>query len=208
MKNIIICCDGTGNEIGSEVTNVFRINRIADESGPHQVVYYDEGIGTENEPKPWGRLTQKIGATLAQATGSGIERKVIGAYEFLMLNYQPKDRIFLFGFSRGAYAVRMLAAMIHKIGLLPPSKRNLIGKGLIRFEQFSSRQGDDGTTIKTSENDRSDEAYMFGRLSKSRWITIDFVGVWDTVASLIRPRPKTLIFLASDISPTRAAIQV
>jgi uncharacterized protein (DUF2235 family) len=190
MKKIVVCCDGTGNEIGPELTNVFRISRLAREAIPPQIVFYDEGIGTAIAPTPEGEVAEKARRIIEQAKGTSIEKKVIAAYKFLMKYYEPGDQIFLFGFSRGAYAVRMLAAVIHKIGLLPRTTEHLVGKGLINFEKFSSRQKGDGDTIATPEYDLKDEAYIFGRGLSSRPVSIDFVGVWDTVESLIRPRPK------------------
>jgi uncharacterized protein (DUF2235 family) len=54
-----------------------------------------------------------------QSSGLGVHIK--DAYRFLMQNYHEGDRICLFGFSRGAYTVRCLAGMLHKVGLLPAS---------------------------------------------------------------------------------------
>ena len=112
-KNIVVCSDGTGNRGGkTRGTNVWRIfnavNRHSKEC--RQVTYYDDGVGTDDVR--WLRL-------LGGAFGYGLSRNIRRAYAFLALNYEPGDRIFLFGFSRGAFTVRSLAGMIGCCGLVP-----------------------------------------------------------------------------------------
>ena len=56
MKNIVICCDGTGNEIGENISNVLKLYRCMRKTGktePHQIVFYDPGVGTLARPDPW-----------------------------------------------------------------------------------------------------------------------------------------------------------
>ena len=136
MKNLVVCCDGTGNETGFFATNVLRIQRLTKGIDRDQIVYYDFGVGTKDKPK-----SQKAALNLALATGDGLDTKVTQAYEFLAENYSDGDRIFLFGFSRGAYAARILAAMIYKIGLLPRDAKHTTGSGLSKFEEFSKSHG-------------------------------------------------------------------
>ena len=114
-------------------------------------------------------------------------------------HYQAGDQIYLFGFSRGAYTVRVLAGLIHKVGLITPEQVNLAGSGLIAYKQFSSDEapklrsesklltqtGDTGGPLPQTA---FDNAAQFARITSSRWPTIRFVGVWDTVASVIVPR--------------------
>ena len=111
------------------------------------------------------------------------------------------DQIYLFGFSRGAYTVRVLAGLIHKVGLISPEQVNLAGSGLIAYKQFSSDEApeDAGWTCTRSPTPATrgrplaatpfDNAAQFARITSTRWPTIRFVGVWDTVASVIVPRP-------------------
>lgn len=56
-KNIVVCCDGTGNEIGVNMSNVLKLYRIL-KKDENQVVYYDPGVGTLGQRKTWGRLSQ------------------------------------------------------------------------------------------------------------------------------------------------------
>jgi uncharacterized protein (DUF2235 family) len=82
-----------------------------------QVTYYQSGIGTYDK----GGLKNGIGAAMDMAVGSGLGIHIKDAYRFLMQNYREGDKICLLGFSRGAYTVRCLAGMLHKVGLLPAS---------------------------------------------------------------------------------------
>jgi uncharacterized protein (DUF2235 family) len=204
MKNLVICCDGTGNEISENISNVLKLYRCLRKTGktePHQVVFYDPGVGTLARPDPWHKLKQDFTAILGLATGYGLDDKVLASYQFLVHNYQEGDQIYLFGFSRGAYTVRVLAGLIHKVGLISPEQANLAGSGLTSYKQFSSdgQQGP-GFDLKQFTDTgadpdgplpatKDDQAAQFARILSTRWPTIRFVGVWDTVASVIVPRP-------------------
>ena len=122
-KNIVVCCDGTGNEYGSNNTNVVKlyeaIVRDAD-----QVAFYDPGVGTLSF---LGRqLGRRVGRTLGKAFGAGLQQNIEDAYRFLMDRYEPGDKLFLFGFSRGAFTVRALAGMLNRCGLLQKGSLNLV----------------------------------------------------------------------------------
>jgi uncharacterized protein (DUF2235 family) len=203
MKNIVICCDGTGNEISENISNVLKLYRMMRKTGktePHQIVFYDPGVGTLARPDPWRKLWQDTITILGLATGYGLDDNVLAAYEFLVKNYEDGDDIFMFGFSRGAYTVRAIAAFIHKIGLLRLEQVNLAGSGLTAYKQFFPHgqpalgaglreleghiAGDELSPLK-----RDDQAAQFARILSARWPTIRFIGVWDTVASVIVPRP-------------------
>jgi uncharacterized protein (DUF2235 family) len=202
MRNIIICCDGTGNEISENISNVLKLYRClrkTEKTSPRQLVYYDPGVGTLARPDPWHKLKQDFNAILGLATGYGLDDNVLAAYSFLVHHYQAGDAIYLFGFSRGAYTVRVLAGLIHKVGLITPEQVNLAGSGLIAYKQFSSDEApklraklkslaDVATAEDTLPQSAFDNAAQFARITSTRWPTIRFVGVWDTVASVIVPR--------------------
>jgi uncharacterized protein (DUF2235 family) len=163
-KNIVLCCDGTGNEYGSHNTNVVDmftpLVRDAD-----QVAYYDPGIGTFSI---FGRvLGKRIGAILGQGFGWGLRENIEDAYLYLMDRYQPGDRVFLFGFSRGAFTARCLAGMLHKIGLLQKGSVNLIA--------YAS------SVYNTRGNERVAAGFKETYCQECKPY---FIGVWDTVGSL------------------------
>jgi uncharacterized protein (DUF2235 family) len=163
-KNIVICCDGTGNEFGEHNTNVvWMYNPIIRDH--NQVAYYDPGIGTFSV---FGRtFGKKVGKTLGLAFGYGLRENIEDAYEYLMNQYERGDKVYLFGFSRGAFTVRMLAGMLHKVGLLQKGSVNLVPYA---SEVYSARRNDDvAAGFK--------ETYCHP-------CAVHFIGVWDTVASL------------------------
>ena len=203
MRNIVICCDGTGNEISQNISNVLKLYRCVrktEKTQPRQLVRYDPGVGTLARPDAWHKLRQDFNAILGLATGYGLDDTVLAAYEFLVNNYEDGDQIYLFGFSRGAYTVRVLAGLIHKVGLVSPQQVNLAGSGLSAYKQFSSdvapKFGLDLHALTDAGDEDGplaatpfDNAAQFARITSTRWPNIRFVGVWDTVASVIVPRP-------------------
>jgi uncharacterized protein (DUF2235 family) len=205
MKNIVICCDGTGNEISENISNVLKLYRVlrkTDKTEPQQVVLYDPGVGTLARPNPWIKFKQDAVTVLGLATGYGLDDSVLKAYAFLINQYEDDDEIYLFGFSRGAYTVRVLAGLIHKLGLLSTQQCNLADAALTAYKQASAaivEQDEsevmDGAPAHDEEGSqpqptsRDDQASQFARIVSTRWPTIKFVGVWDTVASVIVPRP-------------------
>ena len=201
VRNVIVCCDGTGNEIGENISNVLKLYRVlrkTEKTAPRQVVFYDPGVGTLARPDPWTKFRQDSKAVFGLATGYGLDENVLRAYRFLVQNYEDGDEIFLFGFSRGAYTVRVLAGLIHKVGLLANQQLNLADAALSAYKQTSSayveqeghesilEEAEDG--IRALPASRDDSASQFARMVSSRWPTIRFLGVWDTVASIIVPR--------------------
>ena len=178
-KNIVVCCDGTGNQIERNLSNVLKLFRIVSKNKT-QCVYYDAGIGTIGSSDAWSRWRQNVKSVFELATGYGLDREIVGAYDFICRNHQDGDAIYLFGFSRGAYTVRAVGGMIHMIGLLPADQLNLSQYALRSYKQASD------------DNDFG-IAWHFSKVSGSRPVRIKFIGVWDTVASVLVPRPERLV---------------
>src|SRR5215510_2239628 len=125
-KNIVLLSDGTGNSAAKLFkTNVWRLYQALDiDPVPaaglrRQVAFYDEGVGSENF-KPL--------ALLGSAFGIGVWRNVRDLYTFTCRNYEKGDQIFAFGFSRGAFTVRLLVGMIGKCGLVVPDSEDDLSK--------------------------------------------------------------------------------
>ncbi len=112
-RNLVVCIDGTGNhpddatEPGSGTTNVVRLSEALDEEG-QQIVEYFKGVGTSG----WTLIDAK-----GEISGFGARRLREKAYDHLSANYKEDDRIFIFGFSRGAAIARDLANQINDRGL-------------------------------------------------------------------------------------------
>ena len=106
----VILLDGTASSLEpGEETNIGRIYRLLREqpAAAHLSLYYEAGV-------QWHMWRD----TADVAMGRGINRQIRRAYGWLAGRYRPGDRIFLFGYSRGAYAVRSLAGLIDQVGLL------------------------------------------------------------------------------------------
>jgi len=84
------------------------------------------GIGTFPEPGFLTSAGKKLSEIAGLAFGAGLNGKITGGYRYLMENWRPGDRVFMFGFSRGAYTARALAALLHLFGLLPAGSQNLL----------------------------------------------------------------------------------
>src|SRR5215469_3473354 len=178
-KNIVVLCDGTGNQIGRNLSNILKLFRIT-QKNESQRVYYLPGIGTIGSDDPWTRVRQDTKEVLGLATGYGLDAGIIAAYRFIYEHHEDEDSIFLFGFSRGAYTVRAVAAFIHMVGLLPHDQLNIANYALTAYK----RSGEDNDlTI----------AWNFARIAGGRRATIKFIGVWDTVASILVPRGDRII---------------
>jgi uncharacterized protein (DUF2235 family) len=195
-KNIVICCDGTGNEIGETISNVLKLYRILTKT-KQQRVYYNPGVGTIGLQNAWQRVKQQAIGVFGLATGHGLDNDVLSAYRFLCETYEEGDQIWLFGFSRGAYAVRVLAAFLHVIGLLRRDQLNIAGYAFAAYKKASAERApaEDGSIEEDAGSHSSGlaGAWHFGRVAGGRAVRIAFIGVWDTVASVIVPRDDTLL---------------
>lgn len=181
-KKIIILCDGTGNEIEDNQSNVLKLYRVLKKSD-EQVVYYDPGVGTLGARNDWARMKQNTEIVAGLALGFGLDKNVLDAYRFLVQNYESGDQIFMYGFSRGAYTVRVLAGFINTLGLLRPEQINLSGYALVAYKQVS-------------EKDNFNASRIFERTLRPSHPSIRFLGLWDTVSSVIVPR-KDRLFIPS-----------
>src|SRR5688500_17454032 len=111
-RNIVVCCDGTGNEIASHETNVLRLYRAL-ERDEGQLTFYDPGVGTLADPMALTRWRKFVQRKLDATIGRSLCQNFSDAYRFVSRNYQEGDQIYLFGFSRGAYTARAVAGAIH-----------------------------------------------------------------------------------------------
>jgi len=109
-KRIVIFADGTGNAFTTQESNVWRLYEALDKAHPDQIAYYIKGVGTSSI---------KVLSALDGATGLGVPSNVRELYRFLCRNWEPDDKIFMFGFSRGAFTIRTLIGLIDDQGLVP-----------------------------------------------------------------------------------------
>jgi uncharacterized protein (DUF2235 family) len=179
-KNIVVCCDGTANEFARHSTNVVKLYSILTQDPAKQVTYYHPGLGTMEPAGALTTLARKVTKLLGQALGYGLANDMRDAYVFLMRTYQPGDRVFLFGFSRGAYTVRAVASLLHMYGLIRPDNEPLVPYAIRML-----------MAIKRGEDRDRDALHAYFRLAEDfkdsmSWTACapHFVGVWDTVSSV------------------------
>jgi len=206
-KNILIFSDGTGQAGGltpdQHLSNVYKLYRAA-RTGPDgaidpkdQVAFYDPGLGTQrDEGRIHIRIFQAIRKGISAGLGAGITRNIADCYEAILKYYEPGDRIFLFGFSRGAYTARCVAGVMSLCGIpmKTPSTPTIprYGKALRAIADeavqtvYEHGAGHDSAELRTQ---REEQARRFrdkygsdldGKSNASPY----FIGVFDSVASL------------------------
>jgi uncharacterized protein (DUF2235 family) len=183
FKKLVVCCDGTWNwpdqEQPTNITKTVRALQPTDREGNPQIVYYDEGIGTQG-----GRVRRIIDGAL----GTGLSQNVQQAYRFLADNYADGDQIFLFGFSRGAYTVRSLAGLMGRVGLLHKGDMEHFSAAyaLYRLPRKSPKEeaaykAEKDSFVRKLRVSATDPS---GHPERRRFPLVKFIGVWDTVGAL------------------------
>jgi uncharacterized protein (DUF2235 family) len=214
MKKIILSSDGTGSRGGTGYdTNVWKLHTAINQRNDHtryrQIAYYHDGVGTED---------LKLLKILGGATGWGMRRIIIELYLFLVNNYSDGDQIYLFGFSRGAYAVRMLAGFIISCGILKRNKERHYSDAVLKKEVESLYKEFLKQTHNTKDaRQLSSASYLVRKIAGMRkycrdtWYhykkektefcindkkhvypnrKIQFIGAWDTVDAYAIPSDR------------------
>ncbi|KZP04656.1 hypothetical protein FIBSPDRAFT_923299 [Athelia psychrophila] len=174
-RNLVLCFDGTGDQFDSDNSNIVEFfSMLKREDVTQQLVYYQAGIGTYTIPEIASSIGASFQKLLDMMIGIHLDAHIMGGYEFLMQNYKAGDKIFIFGFSRGAYTARALAGMIHKIGLLPPCNHQQV--------PFAYKMYSQDDELGWRQSNAFKKTFSID-------VDIEMVGVWDTVGSVgIIPR--------------------
>ncbi len=210
-KNIVIFSDGTGQNGGLKAdqnrTNVYKMFR-AMRSGPvskinpkDQICFYDPGLGTTVDTSGTSRIKRILGS----AFGSGIDENIIDCYEQIISYYEPGDKIILIGFSRGAYTVRCLANVMSLCGI-PTELPNSNGRPIPKSGKMLRKIASDAVLYVYNHGagkPRGQQPFFkqreeLGKRFRAKYksyvptaekdicgnVQPDFIGVFDTVASL------------------------
>ncbi|EIM79565.1 uncharacterized protein STEHIDRAFT_69324 [Stereum hirsutum FP-91666 SS1] len=180
-RNLVVCIDGTANQFGIKNSNVVELYHLLVKD-KRQITFYNSGIGTYAKPS-WRSLSywrQAIGHTIDLMIAWNYERIIQEAYLWLSENYRDGDRVFLFGFSRGAYQVRCLSAMIDTVGLIHRGNDAQIPLYVVLY------------ILQHYVSDDPKEMAKRFKKSFSREVQVHFVGAWDTVSSVGIVRDKVL----------------
>ena len=220
-SNIAVFSDGTGNSSATLFrTNVWRLYQAVDlhdpqkPPQPRQFAYYDDGVGTS----PFKPL-----ALLGGAIGLGLGRNVRDLYAFVCRTYRhgkvcptpqdledalgagekPADRIYAFGFSRGAFTIRVLTGLILTEGIVPydGDEAALQRHVAAAYRSYRAKRYGNGRPIVRLVRGARDAILAvrdrwFGykpyrhlrkigspEEAESERVRVEFVGVWDTVAA-------------------------
>jgi uncharacterized protein (DUF2235 family) len=188
-KNIVVLSDGTGNSSARLLrTNIWRLYEALDLGDPKkQIAVYDDGVGTSSF-KPL--------AIVGGVFGVGLKRNVLDLYRFVCRNYEGgknPDRIFGFGFSRGAFTIRVLAGLIADQGLVryDDNESRLARKTKAAYREYRKRFAVTGGLVKLVRILRDLWLRMWWRLRRFGPYQpkevdpdcIHFLGVWDTVGA-------------------------
>jgi hypothetical protein len=208
-KNILIFSDGTGQRGGvlfeerrSNIYKLYRATRCGPDScidPAEQVAFYDAGIGTvPGGITGIGRLGRWLYNLIGQATGLGLTANIVDCYAAILRVWEPGDRIFLFGFSRGAYTVRCVGGVLALCGVptrgaggaplkRDPASAGRLAKKAVRrvYQHFRAPKEKDAPpdalrpvlAARFRAEHGSDDA---GQSNTFPY----FIGVFDTVASL------------------------
>jgi uncharacterized protein (DUF2235 family) len=209
-RKIVICFDGTGNEVGDFQTNIIKLYNAL-RCDDDQITHYVPGVGTFDEPRlfDW-KWRQKARSVAGLAFGLGLEDDVLDAYRFLCRTYKStaqknrdwsyeqglkkqlgvpgkatrpeaqKDHIYIFGFSRGAYAARILAGFIHNFGLIEPDKLHLVTGAFRAYRAVTDHERDLPHSVTFRQLRRYEDT-----LKPDQSVPIRALCLFDTVSSMV-----------------------
>lgn len=183
-RKLVVVIDGTHNDPSSH-TNAFRLHELITNQNRDDIsTFYTEGVGSDAR-------------VLGMATGAGMARDVRDAYRFLAEHWQPGDEIYIIGFSRGAYAGRILSGLIYTAGLVDLSntpkldQRRAIVDRLSDAAKLYARNGESAVDWQGRRADRV--AKVLAKLPRPTRpdVPITAVAYWDTVAAMGMPDGET-----------------
>lgn len=221
-RKLVLCFDGTGNEFmgNTSDTNIVKLYDKLDRKDPYQYHYYQSkylplleyceslylhnfaaGIGTYDigggsiNKTFLGSIRSKISRTIDTGFATTFDAHVIAGYRFIMRYYKEGDKIYIFGFSRGAFTARFLARMIFRVGLLSEGNEEQIPFAYDLYQQYETGKhlGDQ----KAAEDFRN-KLYAFkmtfcrcdqidpalGDAPENLGVKVHFLGMFDCVSSV------------------------
>jgi len=190
-KRIVLCFDGTADQIGAgNLTNVAKLFEMLEKNDPaSQLAYYDPGVGTLAPAQ--SSLIGKLTLLFEQAFGAGLKENVAQAYRYVMQHWRPGDAIYIFGFSRGAYTARALAGMLLRPGLMRPGSENLLPYAVEKYainRYFTQDEYDNWAQFARAFCWRTENEPLFETVKQNSpnqvWhyaVPVAYLGLWDTV---------------------------
>jgi uncharacterized protein (DUF2235 family) len=215
-RDLIALSDGTGNSASKPFkTNVWRLYQALNLRDGRQVAVFGDGVGNSSI---------SILRILGLALGIGVKRNVLNLYKFLCRTYwadandkTKHDRIWMFGFSRGAFTIRVLAGLVHSEGLVKfDTEADLDRNALAAYRAFRKVAFKQkawwvfwvplGRAIRdavVSLWQKTTGGTPYQHVERRKDITIHFVGVWDTVAAYGLPIDELTIAVDKWVWPMK-----
>jgi hypothetical protein len=207
-KNIVLCLDGTWNGPNSETrgvltpTNVQKVFENLKGSVPLQAtdneleITYAEGDGGASQVAKYihgvGNVNNVLAKMAEGAVGLGLVARIVRGYTYLSRQYQPGDRIYIVGFSRGAYTARALAGFV-------------AGKGLLDWNAMQLTAGSESSySAGLSAWRQYKESMHGGASSVLHWLADSITTLYDRVELGLHPPPA--LKLVTDIPITAVAV--
>ncbi|KAK2732114.1 sporulation associated protein [Colletotrichum kahawae] len=237
-RNLVLFFDGTGNEFtGSDKdTNVVKLLNMMDRNACNQYHYYQSafitsksqlltytfsaGIGTYDvkektvHKSSFGEMKSSFWKMVDQGIGTTFDAHVIAGYRFLMQYYAPGDRIYVFGFSRGAYTARFLSRMVFTVGLLCKGNEEMIPFAYRLYQRhlngefkaskkgdhhishrndYNAKQSTQECTAATCELVAFSDTFCWRAARAETNVKVFFLGLWDCVNSVSVLEKKTTV---------------
>jgi uncharacterized protein (DUF2235 family) len=184
MKRIVALIDGTWNNEGTGAyTNVAKLDsgnkiqtfiRGTAADGTRQRVHYHDGLGSD------GNFAQKL---LGGAIGLGLKKIIQEVYEYIVTEYASGDELYIFGFSRGAYAARALAGLIGASGIQRRLDANVFEVAWQHYRVAPAVRKEPQIAGMSDRKTLADYNALAAKQSFHDTRTITCVGVWETVGS-------------------------
>ncbi len=167
MKKLIIFFDGTSNKFGTKNTNVVKAFRVIDDQD--QLKCYIPGVGSIMDKKDHFFIKRLVKKWMGKGFGYGLQERVLAGYKFLCRHYVPGDEISMFGYSRGAYSAKVLAALVSEYGLMGTHNDYNMQYA---YNLYIKRKPNFETMAK------------FKKTFATHRPSIKFLGLWDSVSSV------------------------
>ena len=176
-KRIVLCFDSAENQLGESNTNIAKLYRLLEqEKADEQIIFYDPGIGSKSFAQKHAGLFSRWLHTIKELHfGYGLQAHIEGGLRFLIEHYVPGDKVFLFGFARGAFTARSLAGILERTGLLKKELTHLIKAQTKIYNKCG---------YESSNQPKGQIRAQKFKKNLARECPVHFIGVWDTVSAL------------------------
>ncbi|KAK7203148.1 hypothetical protein BZA70DRAFT_283984 [Myxozyma melibiosi] len=181
-KDIVLCFDGTASRFGhSRPSNVLKLYQMLSRDS-EQINYYQPGIGTYIGSESDDSISSKYRSfllALDSVIAYSFDDHIIAGYRFLLRYFSAGDRIWLFGFSRGAFTARVLASLVSCVGILDRGGEELVPCAWEIYKNWEAHGTPEDPRCRATAlvND-------FKRSFASQMPDVYFLGLWDSIDSV------------------------